>query len=227
MSLKDLFSIASPLPATLPDDPFGLFTEWFDAAQSRGATKNPNAMTLATTDEHANADARIVLCKSVEPEPGCVVFHTNYHGVKGRQIDSNPEVALVFHWDDTEQQVRMRGPVTKIAPEESDEYFKTRHWTRRLGAWASHQSEPLESRMQLLKQVLEAGARFRVNPLAPDKADIPRPEHWGGYRVWVREVELWMGGPGRVHDRALWRRTLTRVDDGYECSTWSSTRLQP
>ncbi|MHC4975096.1 MAG: pyridoxamine 5'-phosphate oxidase [Planctomycetota bacterium] len=227
MSLADLFTLASPLPATLPDDPFGLFVEWFEGARDRRDVPNPNAMTLATVDRRGCPDARVVLCKSIEAPQGCVVFHTNYLGAKGRQIEANPEVSLVLHWDHTEQQVRMRGPVTRIAPEESDEYFQTRHWTRRLGAWASHQSEPLANRMQLLKQIVEVGARFKVNPLAPDKARIPRPENWGGYRVWVRELELWMGGPGRVHDRARWTRTLTPAADGYECSTWSSTRLQP
>jgi pyridoxamine 5'-phosphate oxidase len=227
MSLQDLFSLRSPLPASLPAEPFGLFMAWFEAAQERAAVPNPHSMTLSTVDEQGNPDARVVLCKAVEPELGCVVFHTNYRGIKGKQLDANPEVALTFHWDDITQQVRMRGRVTKISADESDAYFKTRHWTRQLGAWASEQSEPLKSRTQLLKQIVAAGARFKVNPLAPDKANIPRPPHWGGYRVWVREVELWMGGPGRVHDRARWRRTITPEEDGFACSSWESTRLQP
>ena len=229
MNLQDLFSIKSPLPATLPQDPLPLFVQWFEHAREASGLPNPDSMSLATTDDQGNPDTRIVLCKKIEPQTGCLIFHTNYHSTKGFQLDHNPNLAIVFHWDALAQQVRVRGRATKLLAQESDAYFQTRHWTRRLGAWASHQSQPLANRMQLLKQIVAEGAKHKVNPLSPENARIPRPPHWGGYRVWASEIELWAAGSGRIHDRARWTRTLRPHADNtsFDATKWVSTRLQP
>jgi pyridoxamine 5'-phosphate oxidase len=215
---------AEALPDVLPADPFPLFLSWFDEAMHRKLQPNPNAMTLATVDARGEISARIVLCKEVEPATGSLVFHTNYNSRKGRALGENPKAAVVFHWDHLERQVRLEGSITKVSPEESDAYFKTRPWERRVGAWASQQSQPLKSRDDLLIAVGQEMMRFGLSPLDPPKPDaspeIPRPPHWGGYRLTARSVELWMGIQGRLHDRAVWTR---EVPSG----AWASTRLQP
>lgn len=220
------------LPDPLPTDPFTLLHAWFRDAHDRAVQPNPNAMTLATVDPDGRPSARIVLCKALRPDPGVVVFYTNYESRKGRALAANPHAALIMHWDHLDRQVRIEGPVTVSPPEESDVYFNSRRWESRVGAWASQQSQPIESREKLLDQVAETIARLNL-----DMADIvdnegrnltiPRPPHWGGFRVWAQRVELWCGGVGRVHDRAQWTRTLTPTTDQFTPGPWSATRVQP
>jgi pyridoxamine 5'-phosphate oxidase len=231
MPLNDQYEIDRALPDTLPSDPFPVVVDWLREATERSVLPNPNAMTLATVDAHGNPRARIVLCKGIEPEGGCVVFFTNRTSDKGRELDGAPRVALVMHWDHLERQVRIEGPVTRTTEAEDDAYFATRHWQSRLGSWASDQSRPLASREELLERVADAAVRFDINPLADPESlrdvHIPRPPHWGGFRVWARRVELWISGPGRIHDRAAWTRELTPTDNAYSAGAWSSTRLFP
>jgi len=230
-SVSGAFTRAT-LPEPLPGEPFTLFGEWFDEARAAGDQPNPNAMTLATVDADGKPTARIVLCKGMEPGPGCVHFYTNYTSVKGRSLEVNPHAALVFHWDHTDRQVRIEGVVTPMSAAESDAYFQTRPWQSRLGAWASDQSEPIASREKLLAQVEARAARFgltaeQVRTGEAEGIEIPRPTHWGGFRLWADRVELWVGGVGRVHDRAEWRRALTNANGEPAWGPWSSTRLQP
>lgn len=230
------------LPDQLPTDPFGLFHEWFTEAQARGTQPNPNAMTLATVDGRGRPVARVVLCKDHSVEQGRVTFYTNYLGRKGRELAASPFAAAVFHWDHFDRQVRMEGPITRSPAAESDAYFATRRWESRLGAWASEQSEPIESRQALLDRVADAIVKLDLDLGAVMAAAeggapivVPRPPHWGGFRLWAESVELWCGGTGRVHDRARWTRTLTRsaqalggeVIDVYAGGPWRATRLQP
>jgi len=220
-------SINDFLPEPLPADPFPLFDEWFRTAQRIKAQPNPNAMVLATLDEHQHPAARIVLCKRLSVEPGYVVFFTNYESDKGRQLISHPHAAVVFHWDTLQRQVRLTGRILKSPADESDEYFASRAVGNRIGAWASHQSRPLASRAQLARQVSETEERFGVVSTATT-ADIPRPPHWGGFRLWPETVELWIEGPGRVHDRAIWSRALNIRDaTSFDCGAWTATRLNP
>ncbi len=226
---SDAFSLAQSLPDPLPQEPFGLFREWFDDARSQRIQPNPNAMTLATVDSQGRPSARIVLCKDMNlaPEAGYIVFHTNRQGRKGRELAANPHVAVVFHWDDLDRQVRIEGQVTRASDEESDAYFRTRALESRIGAWASDQSQPIDSRDALLEKVAEVMARFGVGFDNLDTVEIPRPPHWGGFRVWADAVELWMGGPGRVHDRARWTRPLSPSSEGFVPGPWTAYRLQP
>ena len=230
-SLVEAYS-SEMLPDPLPGEPFGLFGAWFDEAREREIQPNPNAMTLATVDPDGRPSARIVLCKAIHPDPGRVVFYTNYNGRKGRALEANPYASLVFHWDPLDRQVRIQGPVTRSPAEESDAYFRSRRWESRLGAWASDQSEPIESREALLEQVAERAIELGIDMTkvvdgGGENLEIPRPAHWGGYRVWAERVELWCAGTGRVHDRAEWTRELTLADDGFTADPWSATRLQP
>jgi pyridoxamine 5'-phosphate oxidase len=190
-------------------------------------------MVLATATPDGHPAARVVLAKDIVPQPGYVVFYTNYQSSKGRQLELNPRVAALMHWDALHRQVRIEGTVVKGPAAESDAYFASRSWDKRLGAWASAQSQPVASRAALERAVADAARRFGV-PLpgsagaaANPAVDIPRPAHWGGYHLWADAVELWVEGAGRIHDRARWSRALTLGAGGFEAGAWQVTRLQP
>ena len=231
MSVLDAFE-GEMLPDPLPAEPFTLFRAWFDEAQAAKQQPNPNAMTLATVDADGKPSARIVLCKGIEQEPGCIVFYSNYESRKGRALEVNPQAALIFHWDHTDRQVRIEGPVERTTAGESDAYFKSRRWESRIGAWASQQSRPVDSRERLLEQVSEKVLELDLDLMKladgkGDELDIPRPAHWGGYRLFAERVELWAGGTGRVHDRAAWTRKREVKAGAAAWGDWSATRLQP
>jgi pyridoxamine 5'-phosphate oxidase len=215
------------LPEPLSPEPFTLFTEWYDTAHRKRLQPNPNALVLATVDSKGEPHARVVLCKHLVSDPGYIVFFTNYHSHKGEHLTAHERAAAVFHWDALHRQVRMSGPAIKSPVEESDAYFNVRPLSNRIGAWASLQSKPLTSRAQLAQQVAEVEKRFGVS--SQDKeGSIPRPPHWGGFRLWPDTVELWLEGPGRVHDRAVWTRKVERRDEfTFNCGVWTATRLNP
>lgn len=223
--------LADPLPA----DPLTVVAGWLAAAWEARTQPNPNAMVLATAGRDGRPSARVVLCKNIVPQPGFVVFYTNYLSSKGRQLKDNPRAAAVMHWDALHRQARLEGEVVPAPAADSDEYFASRAWQSRVGAWASAQSQPIASRGALLEAVGAAARRFGVpapgasGAEAPSvQANIPRPPHWGGYRLWVDAVELWVEGEARIHDRALWQRNLAALPDGsFRPGAWSATRLQP
>ena len=201
--------------------------EWLREARAKAAQPNPDAMVLATSSADGHPSARVVLCKQLADADGYVVFYTNYESRKGRELIANPRAASVFHWDALSRQVRIEGRILKSPAEESDAYFASRPITSKLGAWASKQSEPLSSRAQLLAQVATVTAKFALN-LASLHPTVPRPPHWGGFRLWIEALELWVEGPGRVHDRARWTRELTQQDEfTFATSAWQATRLNP
>lgn len=215
------------LPDSLPDDPFVLFDQWFEAARAAALQPNPDAMVLATVDAGLQPSARVVLCKQLIAAPGYVVFFTNYQSRKGHELASTPRAAAVFHWDALHRQVRLEGPVVRSPASESDAYFASRPVASRIGAWASEQSQPLASRAALANQVTAAAARFQVTPDAAE-GSVPRPPHWGGFRLWPQAIELWVEGPGRIHDRARWTRSLGDLDASkFAPSPWTGTRLNP
>lgn len=186
-----------------------LLGRWLEDARQRDPD-DYNAMTLSTVDEEGHPDARIVLLRDVDREGTGFLFYTNYRSAKGKQLSGNPAAALTFFWPSLERQLRVRGRVEPLLPEESDRYFYSRPRPSRIGAWASQQSEEIEGRA-----ALEA-ARAHMETQFPD--DVPRPEHWGGYRLVADVVEFWQGRPGRLHDRIR----HARQGDG-----WTQVRLQP
>jgi pyridoxamine 5'-phosphate oxidase len=207
------------LPSTLPADPMPTVESWFREARERKVQPNPDAMVVATSTPDGAPSARVVLCKKLVADPGYVVFFTNYESRKGHELAANQRVAGVFHWDSMSRQVRLEGRVVLSPPAESDEYFASRALDSRIGAWASLQSQPLDSRATLLKRVAIEAARHGTAPT--------RPPHWGGYRFWPESVELWCEGAFRVHDRAIWRRALQPAAGGFSAGPWQSTRLYP
>ncbi|MFT3686607.1 MAG: pyridoxal 5'-phosphate synthase [Phycisphaerales bacterium] len=230
------------LPAQLPAEPFTLLTEWMHAAagNNNAAKKtqpNPNAMTLATVDGAGMPSVRIVLARAIDPAKGVVTFYTNYRSAKGRAIGDEPgaRVALGFFWDHLDRQVCIRGLAARSPASESDAYFRSRPVTSRIAAWASNQSEPITSRDQLLHQNEEAEQRFGyrkgMSPAEEAELVVPRPSWWGGIRVYVQSVQLWLGSTERLHDRAEWSRELSPAEidgvPGFTGGSWRSTRLQP
>ncbi len=159
--------------------------------------------------------------RTSSPKPGFIQFYTNYESRKGRELGANPRAAIVIHWDHLHRQVRVEGQIVKAPASDSDAYFASRARESRVGAWASKQSEPIASRAELLNAVEEATAKFG-DPV------VPRPPHWGGYRLWAEAVELWVEGDARIHDRARWTRSLTpKAGSEFIAGSWSATRLQP
>ncbi len=224
---QDELETPRPLPGELPKEPWTLFQSWLDEATARQVQPHPSAMTLALVDPDGRPSARQVICRGIDTKQGWLVFYTNRNSRKGRALDHTPHAALVFHWDVLKRQVRIEGPVTASPDEESDAYSASRPLDARISAWASAQSEPTPSRKAFLEQVARTTSRFGVTEGQMADVAIPRPSHWGGHRVWVERMELWVGLPGRNHDRGLWTRTLTPAGDGFSASAWQVTRLQP
>lgn len=244
------FAASDCLPDTLPEHPWELFRAYWNRAHGLAdgggpVQPNPNAMSLATVDPDGSPSCRVVLCRGWEPDPGYLVFYTNYTGRKGRAllgVTASGErgwgsACCNFHWDTMDVQARFEGVAIKSPSDESDEYFAQRGLENRIGAWASDQSEPIGSRGELLMKIAEVIYRYDVDPTVllakhgdPSRAasEIPRPPHWGGFRLYPKRVELWCGSTSRVHDRAEWTRDVSvAAGKGVSCGAWRSTRIQP
>jgi len=214
-------------PEPLPADPMPLFLAWFREAAARRTQPNPDAMVVATAASNGDPSARVLLCKRVVVDPGYIVFFTNYQSRKGEELAARPRAAAVLHWDALHRQVRIEGPIARSPDSESDEYFASRALESRIAAWASEQSQPLASRDVLRQRVHEIAARFGIAPGATS-GTVPRPPHWGGNRLWVERIELWTEGANRVHDRAVWTRSLQPAGEhAFAGGSWRSTRLNP
>jgi pyridoxamine 5'-phosphate oxidase len=211
MALQDLrksYEQGALLEATALADPFAQFSNWLDAAIAREDLPEPNAMTLASVGHDLRPSTRIVLIKGFDARG--VVWFTNYESRKGQELAGNPFAALQFHWVAMERQVRIEGRVEKTSAEESDAYFASRPVGSRLGAWASEQSRVIASHDALAAREKAMQERFGEN--------VPRPPHWGGYRLVPDRFEFWQGRPSRLHDRLMYR-----LDAG----AWVRERLSP
>ena len=189
-------------------DPFRLFQSWYDEAVA-AEVNDPDAMALATVDKGGMPSVRMVLLKEWAPDG--FVFYTNYESRKSGELDATGKAAFCIHWKSLRRQVRVVGPVSRVDAARSDAYFASRGRGSRIGAWASAQSRPLDSRDSLAAAVAEVEARF------PD--DVPRPPHWGGFLIAPQEIEFWADGDHRLHDR--FRFTLN------DAGNWDISRLNP
>ncbi len=202
--------ITAAVGFTDADAPFELFADWLKDAE-KSEPNDHNAMSVASVDEDGMPNVRMVLLKGFD-ETG-FVFYTNFESQKGREILEHGKVALNFHWKSLRRQVRIRGLVETVCDEEADAYFASRARDSRIGAWASDQSRPLESRFALEKSIAKYAARHAIGA-------IPRPPHWSGFRVKPLSIEFWHDRPFRLHDRIVFRRDAV---DG----EWEKTRLYP
>jgi pyridoxamine 5'-phosphate oxidase len=234
-ALNDQTSV-DRLPDDLPVDPMFWADAWIKEATASDLQPHPNAMTLATASADGRPSTRVVLCKDFVPDPGYLVFYTNYRSRKSLEIEQNPGVAVGFHWDTLGRQLRIEGVAIRSPEEESDRYFGSRDWGSQLGAWGSDQSEPIGSRQDLVSQIRARASELGIE-LADDETDqlkhgdpppVKRPPHWGGFRVWATSVELWIAGADRIHDRALWSRNVVpSADHKFTVTPWAGERLQP
>lgn len=190
-------------------DPFALFEEWFALAQE-SEPNDPHAMALATADENGLPDVRMVLLNRRDERGFC--FFTNFESAKGQQLLANPQAAMVMHWKSLRRQIRMRGPVEQVSPDEADVYFASRARGSRIASATSKQSRPLASRQQMMDEVSTLTAMI-------GDGDVPRPAHWSGFRIVPNTIEFWKDAEFRLHDRVR----FTRQANG----GWTSTRLYP
>jgi pyridoxamine 5'-phosphate oxidase len=191
-------------------NPIKQFAKWYDELRAHGVSEQDAiSMTLATATKVGEPDARIVLLKSFD-DAG-FVFYTNYESRKGKELDENPRACLLFYWSKVWRQVRIEGSVDQVSEEESEDYFQTRPLGSKIGAWASNQSEVVESRDALEQRYADLSERYGE--------DVPRPPHWGGYRIQPEVIEFWQGRDNRLHDRLRY----SLQEDG----TWLIERLGP
>jgi pyridoxamine 5'-phosphate oxidase len=199
-----------PRDLTEAEDPFALFKDWFAAAQ-KSEPINPDAMALATADAEGLPNVRMVLLKAADSSG--FVFYTNAESAKGEELKANMQAAGVLYWKSLRRQVRFRGPVSFVSDAEADAYFASRPLESRIGAWASKQSRPLESRFALEAAVAKYTAKFALS-------GVPRPPYWKGYRIIPLYIEFWSEGAFRLHDRTVFRRKTPQ-------DSWHKEQLYP
>lgn len=197
---------------SLPDDPFLTFTQWLKDAVDNPIIVEANAMVLSTHGGDGTLTTRTVLLKDISD--GGFTFYTNYQSRKAHGIEMDPHVSLLFPWYPMERQVIITGVAEKVRAESSDAYFATRPWSSQIGAWASHQSSPLTSREELEERWKGAAQKW------PEGTSVPRPSHWGGFRVIPDSIEFWQGRYSRLHDRLRYERPDTNTD-------WAIQRYYP
>ncbi|HPI53509.1 MAG TPA: pyridoxamine 5'-phosphate oxidase [Chitinophagaceae bacterium] len=207
--LRKEYALATLTEEDVAKNPFQQFEHWFQQILDI-EVDDANAMTLCTVDESGQPQGRIVLLKGLEE--GKFVFFTNYKSHKGSEIEAHPAVSLVFYWKELQRQVRIQGSIQKISAQASADYFHSRPVESQLGAWASHQSQPLASREELQ-------ARFEELQRTYTGKEVPCPEHWGGYAVEAQKIEFWQGRESRMHDRIVYTRLAN--------NDWQIQRLNP
>jgi pyridoxamine 5'-phosphate oxidase len=216
MAERDAWLAGAP-----PADPLPFLETWLREARETPGIVESEAATLATVDPDGRPSARVVLLRKLDITTGAALFYTNRRSRKGTALAAHPFASLVLYWDVLGRQARLEGPVSRASDAESDAYFAGRHPDSRISAAASDQSETIASREELV-------ARFEaVRRRHGSVEGVPRPPHWGGYRVWIERVELWASRPHRLHDRIEWRRALAPEDDGFRAGPWSAARLMP
>ena len=213
--MNDPTSIKHPTPLTSGDftesaEPFALFAEWF-AEACKSEPNDPNAMALSTVDKDGLPDVRMVLMKGYDTDG--FVFYSHIASAKGRELAEDPKAALLFHWKSLRRQVRIRGLVSLVSDAEADAYFATRPKQAQIGAWASKQSQPLESRFAFEQAIAKVAAKYVIS-------QVPRPPGWSGWRIAPLRIEFWHDRPFRLHDRIEFRRDAPE-------GAWTKVRMYP
>ena len=222
--------MVSELRKSSVGNPVLVLKEWLHEARQSKIQPNPNSMSISTVDSMGCPNSRMVLCKEINEDLGYLVFYTNYNSEKSKEIESHNNCSALFHWDPLGYQVRVRGKLIKSPNDESDNYFSTRKVGRQLSAGASNQSDHVENRESLDDQFQKIMKRFNIQDedLDSTEIEIPRPDFWGGYRIWINEIELWLNQSERFHDRLSFKRDLVKTSSGFNAeNNWVVKRLQP
>ena len=191
------------------DNPFKLFEEWFDLAKEK-EPNDPNALALATSDKEGNPNVRMVLLKGFS-EKG-FVFYTNLNSLKSKALSENPKASMCFHWKSLLRQIRISGTIENVSDKEADDYYNSRKYGSRIGAWASKQSTTLKNRDELLSSIEKYKKKY------PDTNEVPRPKYWSGWRLIPNEIEFWLDGENRIHERLKYK---------FEQNKWDKFLLSP
>ncbi len=216
----------------MDETPLDKIAAWLDEAQTRSRRRNPFAMALATVSDSGLPGVRMVLAKEFSRSAGHISFYSHFASRKGTELAATPHAAAVMYWEEFGgRQLRIEGPVTRVPDEVADAYFATRPAASQLNAWVSEQSRELPDSDTLQQRLGEKAAEYGLDPaelatLGP--APIPRPAHWGGFWLWIEQVEFWTEGAGRFHERVLYRRPRAAVEAGQtDAAVWQRMRLQP
>mgnify|MGYP001181374045 FL=1 len=207
-AMRQDYTIGELLESNAPSEPWELFSSWFEIARKTKILE-PNAMILSTVMQDGQPTSRVVLLKDFDQNG--LVFFTNYLSQKGEQLAHNPRASILFWWEPLQRQIRVEGEVVKIDEEDSDAYFQSRPYGSRLGAWISEQSQMIVDRIALEKRQIEFEKKF-------EDGNVPRPDHWGGYRLAPNKFEFWQGRSNRLHDRLLYQMKQ---------DSWTRVRLAP
>ena len=207
-AMRQDYTIGELLESSASPEPWELFSSWFEIARNAKVLE-PNAMILSTVNQDGQPTSRVVLLKDFDQSG--LVFFTNYLSQKGEQLAHNPRASILFWWESLQRQIRIEGEVVKIGEEESDTYFQSRPYGSRLGAWVSEQSRQVVDRTVLEKRQTEFEKKFA-------EGNVPRPDHWGGYRLTPNKFEFWQGRSNRLHDRLLYQM---------QQDAWTRARLAP
>ena len=207
-AMRQDYTIGELLESSAPTEPWELFSSWFEIARKTKILE-PNAMILSTVMQDGQPTSRVVLLKDFDQNG--LVFFTNYLSQKGEQLAHNPRASILFWWEPLQRQIRVEGEVVKIDEEDSDAYFQSRPYGSRLGAWISEQSQTIVDRIALEKRQIEFEKKF-------EDGNVPRPDHWGGYRLAPNKFEFWQGRSNRLHDRLLYQMKQ---------DSWTRVRLAP
>ena len=179
------------------ENPIELFKKWFSKAEA-GEINDPNAVAVATSDQNNQPNVRMVLLKGLSDRG--FVFYTNFNSKKGNELKVNQKASMCFHWKSLRRQVRVLGNVEEVSPEEADNYFSSRHYKNRISAWASSQSKVLDKRETFLEKIKQFEKKYS------DPNNVPRPPHWSGWRLLPNEIEFWVDGEGRIHERLNYKK---------------------
>ena len=207
-AMRQDYKVGELLESSAPPEPWELFSSWFEIAR-KAKILEPNAMILSTVMQDGQPTSRVVLLKDFDQNG--LVFFTNYLSQKGEQLAHNPRASILFWWEPLQRQIRVEGEVVKIDEEDSDAYFQSRPYGSRLGAWISEQSQTIVDRIALEKRQIEFEKKF-------EDGNVPRPDHWGGYRLAPNKFEFWQGRSNRLHDRLLYQMKQ---------DSWTRVRLAP
>ena len=180
------------------DNPIELFKKWFSRAEEN-EINDPNAVAVATSDKSNQPNVRMVLLKGLNDQG--FVFYTNFNSTKGRELKINQKASMCFHWTSLRRQVRVLGKVEEVTSKEADDYYNSRPYKKRISAWASSQSQPLDKRETFLDKIKEFEKKY------PDENNVPRPPYWSGWRLIPNEIEFWVDGEGRIHERLIYKNT--------------------